>query len=215
MLARDAGNCDLETPRAPHTARVAERAKHRYRVAMPTTDGPPAAAPVDDTASQSDKLLTRTTIAVGAVVVALLIRRLRFGVDLTDEAFYVAMPYRFFVGDQPFVDEILIQQTAALMSYPLVAGFVETTGGTDGIVLFLRQAHLVFSLGIAGVVALGADELRSLATRHIDRPRLCSVRPLLHSGTQLQHTRDRFLHHRHPAGLARRGPSARAACFAR
>jgi hypothetical protein len=81
--------------------------------------------------------------------------RLRYGVDFTDEAYYVAVPYRFVLGARPFVDETTTaQQTAGLLVYPLVAAY-HAAFGLDAIVLFGRQLHLLFSAGVAACVFLG------------------------------------------------------------
>ncbi len=39
--------------------------------------------------------------------------RLFYGVDFTDEAWYVAVPYRFVLGGTPYVDELSVPQTTA------------------------------------------------------------------------------------------------------
>ena len=46
-------------------------------------------------------------IALGVVLAVFFLtwRRLFFGVDFTDEAFYIALPYRFALGDIPLKDE--------------------------------------------------------------------------------------------------------------
>ena len=68
--------------------------------------------------------------------------RLYFGVDLIDEAFNVALPYRFALGDKPFVDEWALAQGTGLITAPLVKLYVLARGDTDGLVLFTR--HLYF-----------------------------------------------------------------------
>ncbi|MFN0006754.1 MAG: hypothetical protein ACKVXR_02510 [Planctomycetota bacterium] len=75
--------------------------------------------------------------------------RLPYGVDLGDEALNVAIPYRFALGDRPYVDEINPTQSAALFSYPFVKLYVEARGGTEGLVLFLRAVWLVLTVGLA------------------------------------------------------------------
>ena len=94
------------------------------------------------------------SLAIAAAAIAALVARLPYGVNLTDEAFYVALPYRFWLGDRPFVDEVLVFQTAALMTEPLVAAFLALRGGTDGLMGFARWAYLGFSLAIAALVAV-------------------------------------------------------------
>ena len=80
--------------------------------------------------------------------------RAREGVDFTDESFYVALPYRFALGDQPFRDEIAVHQTAALLAYPAVKAYVMLKDGPDGLVLFTRRLFLILAWSVAGVVFL-------------------------------------------------------------
>src|SRR6476659_6073914 len=57
-------------------------------------------------------------IAVSTAVAGLTYTRLFFGIDLTDEAFYTAVPYRFILGARPMVDEtLLVQQTSGFLLY--------------------------------------------------------------------------------------------------
>ena len=105
------------------------------------------------------KVLEERSIAEGlvcffAIALALLCAgfRLTRGVDFTDEAYYAAVAYRFVLGDKPFVDQILVHQTAFLLFTPLVDLFHWVSGGTQGIVLFLRVMFLGFSISVAAVV---------------------------------------------------------------
>lgn len=81
------------------------------------------------------------------------IERIRSGIDLEDEATYIAIPYRFALGDRPFVDEINPIQTAAFVTRPLVEVYLYVTGGLDGIVLFMRIAYLCACIGTASIAA--------------------------------------------------------------
>lgn len=80
--------------------------------------------------------------------------RLSYGVDFTDEAFYLAIPYHFLLGGTPFVDEINILQLQTLLILPLVKLYYQATGSIDGIVLFARYVYLAFSLLVAGITFL-------------------------------------------------------------
>jgi hypothetical protein len=78
--------------------------------------------------------------------------RLYYGVDFTDESFYVVLPYRLVLGARPFVDEVSVtQQTAAVLMYPFVRAYYAIAGPT-GIVLFVRQLYFAFSVGVAAAV---------------------------------------------------------------
>ena len=94
----------------------------------------------------------RSAIAIGslAAVGALTYVRLYYGVDLTDESFYIAVPYRFALGARPLIDETnIVPQTPALLLYPFVKLW-QSLIGLEGIVLYARHLHLLFS----GTVAL-------------------------------------------------------------
>lgn len=82
--------------------------------------------------------------------------RLFFGVDFTDESFYVAMPYRFALGDVPLRDEQNLGQLAGVLILPFVRLYLQVMGGSDGIVLYVRHLHLIFTalVGIAVYLAV-------------------------------------------------------------
>lgn len=96
----------------------------------------------------------RSRFAIAAVVVAtgLTYGRLYYGVDLTDEAFYVAVPLRFVLGAAPLVDETnIVQQTPAVLLYPFV-GIWHWLLGVDGLILYARHLHFLFTLGVGFAV---------------------------------------------------------------
>lgn len=93
-------------------------------------------------------------VAIGsfaAIVVATAVR-LHFGVDFTDESFYIAIPYRLVRGARPFVDETSIfELPAAVLTYPFVFAYYHLVG-VRGIVLFMRHIDLAFTLLVAALV---------------------------------------------------------------
>lgn len=91
----------------------------------------------------SDRFATVVAVVFGLGVLVALWWRFRFGIDLTDETFSIALPYRFTRGDRPFLDEVSTAQTAGLVLYPFVWLHVKLRG-TTGIVLFVRHVHLLF-----------------------------------------------------------------------
>ena len=93
-------------------------------------------------------------MAVVVVALTLAWRRLSLGVDLTDEGFTVAVPYRFALGARPFVDEMNILQTAGFFSFPFVKLYVWLRGAT-GIVLFMRHLYLAWTVLVAAVAFVG------------------------------------------------------------
>ena len=100
-------------------------------------------------------LLATAAVAVALVALAITWRRLFLGVDLSDEGFYVAVPYRMALGARPFVDEMSMLQTAGFFVYPFVKLYVWLTGGADGIVLFTRHLYLAWVALVALLAWLG------------------------------------------------------------
>jgi hypothetical protein len=99
----------------------------------------------------ADRLPARVeaVVAVAAALGLLLATayRLHLGTNFTDEAFYLAVPYRFLLGDRMFVDEMNMLQFSSVFTFPLVAGWVRMFG-TTGIFLFMRWMWLLFSCGV-------------------------------------------------------------------
>lgn len=87
--------------------------------------------------------------ACALFVLVMTARRLLLGVDFGDEATYVALAWRFVLGDRPFVDEVNLIQTASFFTLPLVWLWKQLMGDLDGVVLFLRCAWLAASAVLA------------------------------------------------------------------
>lgn len=101
--------------------------------------------------------LTFAGVAAGVLAVLALaatVVRIFYAVDLSDEALYAVMPYRFVLGAKPFVDELLFQQISGFFTYPFVKVFYLLTGGTAGIILYLRFVWILFMACVALVVWL-------------------------------------------------------------
>ncbi len=102
--------------------------------------------------------LRRLTVAVGALlVVALGLSwwRLLRGAGLVDEAFSVLVPWRWALGDRPFVDEQNLTQSAGLLAYPFVKLFALVRGeDVTGLVLYERHLYLALAVVVAGCVYL-------------------------------------------------------------
>jgi len=90
-------------------------------------------------------------VAFGLTGLAVYVR-LFFGVDFTDESFYVALPYGFSLGHRPLVDEHSIHQLAGLMLQPAVESYRLAVGSNEGLVLFTRHLYFAISLGCALLV---------------------------------------------------------------
>ena len=63
-----------------------------------------------------------------AVALGLTWSRLHRGADLVDEAYFVLVPWRWTLGDRPFVDEQNLSQSAGLLAYPFVKLFALVRG---------------------------------------------------------------------------------------
>jgi hypothetical protein len=84
-------------------------------------------------------------------VVCITYWRLWYGIDLTDESFYVVLPYRFALGARPFVDETTVAQQAGLLALPFVWVY-HLIAGVDGVVLYVRHLQFLLSLLVGGAI---------------------------------------------------------------
>jgi hypothetical protein len=82
-------------------------------------------------------------LTITAITLIVLGWRMLHGFGFSDEAFYVALPLRFAMGDRPFVDELNIAQTAGLLMYPFIKAY-NALLGTAGIFLYIRVLFLAF-----------------------------------------------------------------------
>ena len=79
---------------------------------------------------------------------ALLLWRVPFGYDWTDEQYYSEVGYRLLQGDRPLVDTWEVHQFSALLSSPVLQVYLWWNGGsTDGMVLFLRYFAVSLQFG--------------------------------------------------------------------
>ena len=63
---------------------------------------------------------------------------IRRGIHIADESFYYIIPYRLMQGDRLFVDEWNLTQLSFVFQYLPFRLFVFLTGGTEGVILFMR-----------------------------------------------------------------------------
>jgi hypothetical protein len=110
--------------------------------------------------------------AFATVIVGAAFFRHFFGLDLTDEGYYLGVPYRFALGARPFVDETNAVQSAGLLAYPFIALY-HATVGVGGIFLFARQLHFLFMCGVAACVFVGLRPF--VGTRNAVLPSLLPV----------------------------------------
>lgn len=98
------------------------------------------------------KPLAGFSLLIAFVTTLITSQRLFYGADFTDEAFYVAIPYRFVLGAKPFVDEMLMQQTSTFITLPFIKLYFWLVGSSTGLVLFTRFLYLVFMFLVAVTV---------------------------------------------------------------
>lgn len=96
-------------------------------------------------------MLSKTDIAaiglLGAAFVYLLVT-VSFNGTISDEAFYISVPYRIMNGDGLFTDEWHLSQLSAVLLYFPVKLFSAVTGGTDGIILFMRRLFCIMQFAV-------------------------------------------------------------------
>ena len=109
--------------------------------------------------------LTRTDIAALLVFLAVWIYYIfmvRYGVSFADEGFYVAVAERFVRGERPLVDEWQVSQLSFLFLCLPYKIYVALTGGTNGIILFMRYLFLAFNAAVYWFVYLHLRERKWL-----------------------------------------------------
>jgi hypothetical protein len=82
-------------------------------------------------------------------------QRLFLGMDLQDESFYIVAPWRWALGDTPFVNEQNLAQVGGLLEYPFIKLFgIVRDYDVTGLVLYTRHLYLLMMLGVAVAVFL-------------------------------------------------------------
>ncbi len=99
------------------------------------------------------RTLTRTDIAAVCLISAAffyLFITASFNGTISDEAFYLSVPFRIMNGDGLFTDEWHLSQLSSVLLYIPVKLFTAFTGSTKGIILFSRRLFCLMQL-ITGV----------------------------------------------------------------
>ena len=79
-----------------------------------------------------------------ACLAVLFFIRAFFGFDWSDESYYLALPYRFALGDRFFADSWDIHQLGAMLVAPLLWLYRRVVGDMTGIILFTRLLYVLF-----------------------------------------------------------------------
>lgn len=99
---------------------------------------------------QSSSYLKLSSL-LSIITILITYRRLFYGIDFTDEAFYLAIPYNFTLGAKLFIDEINLRQMSTFVLYPFIK-FYYLFMESKGIVLFTRHLYFFFMLFTAIIV---------------------------------------------------------------
>jgi hypothetical protein len=102
-----------------------------------------------------EKLHRLVVILFCSIAFTLLINRLLRGVDLTDEAYYLAQPWIFINGAKPFWDELMLVQTASFFTAPILFIYNFFKGGIEGAFLYFRLVYIGL-LAFVGVTYFSA-----------------------------------------------------------
>ncbi len=99
--------------------------------------------------------MTVAALALAATAVAFTWYRLRFGVDLQNEAFAVLAPWRWALGDHLLRGRDEPRHGRGLSMYPFVKLYA-LAGGNDatGIFLYMRYLYLAFVVAVSAAVFL-------------------------------------------------------------
>ena len=92
----------------------------------------------------------KTLVCVLLLVVfcLLLLWRVPFGYDWTDEEYYSVVGYRLLQGDRPLVDTWEVHQFSGMLAAPVIGIYRMLNGGSmDGSVLFLRYFYVSVQFG--------------------------------------------------------------------
>lgn len=86
-------------------------------------------------------------IMVAIIVFGFTLIRSFFGVEITDEALYIAEPYIITQGSIPFVNNWGTTLFASITA-PLIYFYTALTGSTEGVMLFTRITFLMFKIAV-------------------------------------------------------------------
>lgn len=86
------------------------------------------------------------TLILFAALAAILVVRVFFGFDWSDEGYYSAITYRLLLNDPMFVTSWDIHQFSAPLTLPLMKFYTMLTGNMDGWILFDRLVYAVIKL---------------------------------------------------------------------
>lgn len=90
-------------------------------------------------------------LCIVGLAILLLLNRVQYGIDLTDETWYVAEPYVVAQGAVPYVDNWSQTPGFTIPLFLIMKLFLACNNGTEGIFLFSRFVYVCWSLTIITV----------------------------------------------------------------
>lgn len=110
----------------------------------------PAAGRATSFSGITHRALTGLSLVVASAALFFTWRRLFLGVDLGIESYSVLVPWRWALGDRPFVNEQDLRQLPGFLVYPFVKLFgVVRDYDVTGLVLYTRHLYLLLVVGVA------------------------------------------------------------------
>ena len=107
---------------------------------------------MESTNNRRANIKTLLCVLTLVLLFALLLWRVPFGYDWTDEQYFSEIGYRLIQGDRPLVDTWEVHQFSAMLAAPVLKGYLALNGGsTDGMVLFLRYFYVSFQLCVSAI----------------------------------------------------------------
>lgn len=107
---------------------------------------------------ERSRIISTIVIVLAVFVIAAMYVRIYFGADYADEGFHVAMPYRFALGDRPFIDELSLQLGFGYVAAPLFRIYIALFE-TEGIVLFGRHMYWILTLLVAFSIGMALKSI--------------------------------------------------------
>lgn len=98
-----------------------------------------------------------------AASAAFMLWKLPYSLGGSDEAFYLTVPYRLYLGDRLFFDEWHLSQLASFFTLPFVTLYLDLTGSTEGIMLTARCVYAVLHALAALVIYLRLKKYGALS----------------------------------------------------
>ena len=101
---------------------------------------------MDTSNSKNKRLYVFIDIVFSLLILVFLFFRIRYGVDFTDEAWYIAEPYAIVKGAIPYIDNITQAPGFTIPLYLVYGLFYRIKGTTEGVFLFSRYLYVIWAV---------------------------------------------------------------------